>query len=307
MSGFVFGISCFAQKDDYNAMVNSYIQKYKDIAIREMKEYRVPASITLAQGILESNAGRSVLAVEANNHFGIKCHKEWTGMTFYKDDETKNECFRKYGDPLESFRDHSWFLTKRDRYKDLFLLDMRDYKGWANGLKSAGYATNPAYAQLLIKTIETFLLDRYDKAEPPDTPIVSVDVPVIPEQQTWSRKFAVVGKGGGNRTIYMNNRSRMIISTQDDDLYLIARDLNVSVGHLLEFNDLTKATALTPGQIVYLEPKRRKGPVKRHTIQDGETIYSISQLYGMKISMLLKRNDLGEGVEPKTGTILRLR
>ena len=127
--------------------------------------YRIPASITLAQGIYESNAGKSRLATEANNHFGIKCHKEWTGKTFIQDDETKNECFRKYDNPEESFRDHSYFLTQRDRYKDLFKLDITDYKGWASGLKEAGYATNPQYPEKLINTIETFSLNKFDVAD----------------------------------------------------------------------------------------------------------------------------------------------
>ena len=302
-----FTSQIFAQQTDYNAIVNHYVQQYKDIAIKEMMVYRVPASITLAQGILESNAGRSDLAVEANNHFGIKCHKEWTGKTYYKDDDEKSECFRKYNNPIESFRDHSWFLTQRDRYKILFDLDVTDYKGWATGLKSAGYATNPEYAQKLITTIETFELSRFDNADFATAFGDSLKNMNIPEKQAWLRKFVVVTKGADNRDIYQNNRLEMIIAKQDDNLYSIARDFNTTVSNLLKYNDLTKAIDLKAGQIVYLEHKRRKGAAEKHKVQAGESLYSISQLYGIKLKMLYKRNDLREGVEPKKGIILRLR
>ncbi len=303
----LFAGQCAAQKADYNAIVNTYIEKYKDIAVKEMMVYKVPASITLAQGILESNAGRSDLAVKANNHFGIKCHKEWTGKTFYKDDETKNECFRKYDSPLESFRDHSWFLSSRDRYKSLFNLDLTDYKGWANGLKSAGYATNPAYAQLLIKTIETFLLFRFDRGGITGVTGDSTDVPDNPDSLAWLNNFKLLYKGSDNRNVFTNNGLMMIVARQDDNLYLIAHDVNQSVSNLLEYNDLPYATAMKPGQIIYLESKRRKGSVKSHRFMSGESIYTISQLYGIKLRMIYKRNDLREGFEPQKGTILRLR
>ena len=297
----------FAQQADYNTLVNRYIQQYRDIAIKEMMIYRVPASITLAQGILESDAGRSDLATEANNHFGIKCHKEWSGKTFFKDDDEKGECFRKYDSPIESFRDHSWFLTQRDRYKGLFELDVTDYKGWARGLKSAGYATNPAYADKLIKTIETFLLYRFDSADFAASIGDSLKNMDVPERQAWLKKFVVVTRGAGSRDIYENNRLKMIIARQGDNLYTIGRDLNITVNDLLKYNDLKKATALKAGQVVYLEHKRRKGAADNHKVQAGESLYSISQQYGIKLKLLCKRNGLREGVEPRKGTILRLR
>ena len=296
-----------AQQADYNAIVSRYVQKYKEVAVREMMVYRIPASITLAQGILESNAGRSALAVEANNHFGIKCHKEWTGKTYFQDDETKKECFRKYDSPLESFRDHSWFLTQRERYKGLFDLDVADYKGWANGLKSAGYATNPVYAQLLIKTIETFNLYNYDKAGTACIFSDSLHDLNNPGTQAWLRKFEVVTKGPGNRNIYENNRLQMIIASEDDNLYLLSRDFKISVSKLLKYNDLSNPNELKPGQIVYLELKRRKGAVENHKVKNGESLYTISQLYGIKLKFIYKRNNLREGVEPVKGTVLRLR
>jgi hypothetical protein len=296
-----------AQQADYKKLVEGYVQQFKDVAIKEMKEYHIPASITLAQGILESNAGRSPLAVEANNHFGIKCHKEWTGMTYYKDDETRNECFRKYNSPLESFRDHSWFLTQRDRYKGLFKLDVTDYKGWATGLKSAGYATNPAYAQLLIKTIETFVLDRFDKVDFASAIADTINGLNIPEKHAGLRNFQFVYRGEGNRDIYQNNGLRMIISREGDNLFTIAGDFNISVEKLIKYNDLQHATAFKPGQIVYLEHKRRKGNADFHKLQTGESLYSISQLYGIKLKLIYKRNDLQKGAEAKNGTVLRLR
>ena len=303
----IFANQTGAQQADYNAIVRKYIQQYKGIAVNEMKVYRIPASITLAQGILESNAGRSELAVEANNHFGIKCHKEWTGKTYYKDDETKHECFRKYDDPLESFRDHSMFLTRRERYNNLFKLDMTDYKGWANGLKSAGYATNPAYAQLLIKTIETYLLNQFDERVPAVSSCDSLVNRESPENQSGFRRFVNTGIGPDQRKIYENNRLRLIIARKEDNLYAIAGDFNIPVGKLLKYNDLPDPVSLKPGQIIYLEHKRRKGSAVFHKVQDGESLYSISQLYGVKLKLIYKRNNLRLGAEPEKGTILRLR
>jgi len=297
----------FSQQTDYNLLVNHYIQKYKDIAVKEMMIYRVPASITLAQGILESNVGRSKLATEANNHFGIKCHKEWFGKTFYQDDDAPNECFRKYDNPIESFRDHSYFLTQRDRYKGLFDLDVTDYKGWAKGLQSAGYATNPRYAEKLIQTVEKFSLSRFDNAN-----FMTAFGDILedldnPAKQEWLRKFIVIKKGPNNRNIFENNRLRMVIARKDDNVYLLARDFDISVTRLLEYNDLQFATALKPGQIVYLESKRRKGAAESHRVQKGETLYAISQLYGIKLKLLYKRNDIHEGVEAASGMVLKLR
>ena len=157
---FILNYTCRSQE---KVTVAEYIDLYTDLAIKEMKNYHIPASITLAQGILESENGNSPLAIEANNHFGIKCHQEWTGKTYNHDDDIKNECFRKYTKAEDSFRDHSEFLTTRDRYKPLFDLDITDYKGWAYGLKQAGYATNPRYPEILIRIIEENGLAELDK------------------------------------------------------------------------------------------------------------------------------------------------
>ncbi len=309
---FIFiGLSCipgaFAQNVDYQKTVQKYIKKYKEVAVNEMLLYKIPASITLAQGILESTAGTSKLALNANNHFGIKCHKEWMGKTFIQDDETKNECFRKYGDPIESYRDHSHFLTRRDRYKALFDLEITDYQGWAKGLKVAGYATNPKYAELLVKTIENYQLYQFDrltkKMVEADTGRAS-DVVLGLEVH---RGFSLLYSAPSGRDIFINNKRKLIIAQSDDNIYLISRDLKVGVEKLLVYNDLAFATSLKPGQIVYIEPKRRRATVKYHTFTFGESLYEISQQYGIKLKMIYKRNDLGELPEPKPGTILRLR
>jgi len=296
-----------AQQVEYQNLVNGYIKKYKDIAMKEMFVYRIPASITLAQGILESNVGRSPLATQANNHFGIKCHKGWLGNSFYQDDDLPNECFRKYDNPIESYRDHSYFLTQRDRYKELFELDVNDYKGWANGLQSAGYATSPTYAIRLIQTIETYSLYMFDNSNFMtafgDT-LTDLD---NPSKQAWLRQFIVIKSGPNNRNVFENNRLQMTIARKDDNIYLLARDFDISVNSLLDYNDLPRATALRPGQIVYLESKRRKAAAESHLVQRGETLYTISQLYGIKLKMLYKRNDLLEGVEPSAGMVLKLR
>jgi len=297
----------FAQQEDYNTVVTRYILRYKDLAVSEMNTYHIPASITLAQGILESNAGRSPLAVSANNHFGVKCHKEWTGETFRQDDETRNECFRKYTNPEESFRDHSVFLTQRERYKPLFKLDITDYKGWASGLKAAGYATNPNYPQLLIKTIETFNLTRFDHPELLSQRADSVDIKPVKGGLKDISGLKVIAAAQGGRVIYENNGLRMIIAGTDDNLYQISQDLNISVTNLLKYNDLPKATALRAGQFVYLHAKKRKASTMSHKVAKGDSLYSIAQFYGVKMKVLIRRNGLRPGVEPLKGVVLKLR
>jgi hypothetical protein len=309
MIGLSTSVGVLAQSSEYQKTVQNYIGRYKWVAMNEMILYKIPASITLAQGILESTAGTSKLAINANNHFGIKCHKEWMGKTYIQDDETKNECFRKYADPIESYRDHSHFLTQRDRYKGLFDLEISDYQGWARGLKAAGYATNPKYADLLIKTIENYQLHLYDRVDVvhndknSDTARAS-DIALGIEVQLG---FTLLGSHPSGRDIFRNNRRKLIIAKSDDNIYLISRDLKVGVENLLVYNDLAFATSLKPGQIVYVESKRRRALVKYHTYHQGESLYDISQQYGIKLKMIYKRNDLGDMVEPLQGTILRLR
>ncbi|MEI7982589.1 MAG: glucosaminidase domain-containing protein [Bacteroidota bacterium] len=295
------------QQSDFNEHIKQYIETYKAIAIEEMKVYRIPASITLAQGIHESRAGQSPLAVNANNHFGIKCHKDWFGKTYYEHDDDPNECFRKYDNPLESFRDHSYFLSQRDRYKGLFTLEITDYKGWARGLKSAGYATNPKYAENLIRLIETFSLYQYDQPGFIGADLTHDHDLDDPAAHEWLRRFMLYAIGPNNRRVYSNNELQMTIARREDNLKTLSRDFRIPVKRLMKYNDLKNESALEPGQIVYLEPKRRKAAVATHAKSAGESLYHISQFYGIKLKMVYKRNKLRELMEPSPGSILKLR
>ena len=272
-----------------------------------MMEYRIPASIILAQGIYESNAGRSPLSTEANNHFGIKCHKDWTGNTFTQDDETKNECFRKYSNPEESFRDHSLYLSRQDRYKPLFNLEITDYKGWANGLKSCGYATNPLYAAHLIKTIEDYRLYQFDGIDLTHMNDSIVQVKDISTALKLNEKYDVFAEGPGNRMVYLNNGLQFIIFKKNDNIKNVANAFHISVKKIRKFNDIKKDAPLVVGQMVYLEPKKRKGAIAFHIVKHGETLYTISQTYGVELSSLYKINKLETGGMVKQGQKILLR
>ncbi len=291
-----------------------YIQTYKDIAIRKMNEYRIPASITLAQGILESGCGNSELTVNANNHFGIKCHKEWTGMTYTMDDDEKNECFRKYASAEESYNDHSYFLTTRPRYAPLFQLDIRDYKGWANGLKNTGYATNPKYAEMLIRIIEENELYLFDSE--PKGPVVKKEKEEKPVREEViateysgpkNKAFTFLEVAEGNRKIYVNNNVKLIYARKDDTPHTIARDLGIHVFQVLGYNELGKNEEIRAGQVIYIEPKKRKASQETHVLNKGETMRDVSQLYGVRLKALYKKNGLAEGHEPSPGTTLYLK
>jgi LysM repeat protein len=300
--------NCKAQNTAYDVQVRKYVESYKEIAVREMMVYRIPASITLAQGIFESNAGTSRLATQANNHFGIKCHKEWTGPTFIQDDETKDECFRKYDTPEESFRDHSFFLTQRDRYKPLFSLDITDYRGWAKGLKEAGYATNPKYPEKLINTIETYGLDKFDVTDfSPyfaDTLLAKTDTSV--KTETF-RKYEMFAEGPGGRPVYINNGLQFIILQKGDNLHKIAAAFRVSESKILKWNDLGKGKSLAVGQMVYLEQKKKTGAASFHYVKEKETLYTISQQYGIQLKILYRKNSMKPGQILKPGQKLLLR
>ena len=286
-----------------------YIEKYKDIAIREMKDYGIPASITLAQACLESGDGKSRLAKEGNNHFGIKCHSDWTGKKMYHDDDAKGECFRVYAHAEESFKDHSIFLKYRQRYAFLFDLDSKDYKAWANGLKKAGYATNPKYASILIKIIEDYELYRYD-GEVPNSEI-KTDTP----KQTVETKSGVIDidnfvvKFG--REVYANNKVKFILAKRHDTYSRIADEFGMSRQKLMEYNDLNDNAPINEGDVVFVQRKKNKAsrryPV--HIVEAGETMHSISQLYGIKLDALYKKNhmDMGRGEQPISGQELYLR
>ncbi|MBE0648013.1 MAG: glucosaminidase domain-containing protein [Bacteroidales bacterium] len=293
-------------QSSYEEKVKAYIDAYKGIAILDMKTYGIPASIKLAQAILESRAGQSMLATDANNHFGIKCHKEWTGKTYRMDDDAPNECFRKYDNAVESFRDHSQFLSTRDRYQFLFSIDVQNYRAWAYGLKTAGYATNPKYPDLLIGIIERYSLSQFDLPESAVAAIVTTEADNN-LMEAYRSLFVYFGPGPNNRKIYLNNHVQCTIALEDDDLLKIARDFRLTASDAMDFNDLKRAGGLRAGQVVYLGKKKRKGIQKIHVVGNNQTMWEISQVYGIRLDNLYRKNLLPEGFEPPAGKVLRLR
>jgi flagellum-specific peptidoglycan hydrolase FlgJ len=291
----------------------AYINRYKDMAINSMNRNGVPASITLAQGMLESDYGRSRLAVQANNHFGIKCHNGWTGATITHDDDRRNECFRRYRSVEESFNDHSNFLATTPRYRDLFKLKTDDYKGWARGLRQAGYATNPNYANLLIRIIEENDLWRYDQgyrgsARPQAVSNTSNRASVATANTVTgnTNQFAVPDRVSRVRE---NNRIRYIVVNERDTRESIERDFNMLRRELSRYNELDNNFTPQSGQILYLQPKRNKAEAGKtaHNVTNGDSMYSISQQYGIKLKKLYAMNRMREGDEPKVGDRVRLR
>ena len=291
---------------DMVAARKAYIDKYSALAITEMERTGVPASITLAQGLLESGAGRSTLATKAHNHFGIKCHKAWRGDKVYHDDDAPQECFRSYNKDEDSFRDHSDFLRYYDRYKFLFDLELTDYKGWCYGLKQAGYATDPAYATKLIALIEEYDLTRFDKGavvkvESPDQLEKAVIMPVSYDEQF---RFSL------ERTIYQKNGVACIYSVAGDTYDSIALIYDLFPREILRFNDLKEAETLLPGTIVYIQAKKSKaakGLDKYIVSEDGESLREISQRFAVKMRSIEKRNKLKKDVPLVMEQELRLR
>jgi LysM repeat protein len=301
--------------------VEEYISLYKDLAVKEMKNYRIPASITLAQGILESENGNSPLALEANNHFGIKCHKEWTGKTYIQDDDTKDECFRKYQKAEDSYRDHSEFLTTRDRYKSLFDLDITDYKGWAYGLKQAGYATNPRYPEILIRIIEENGLMDLDKVgsrqlavgsqqsaeKTQNSKLKTPDSELSTQNSALPTVFELAGRGGNGRVIFLNNGVKFILAREGDDIYKVAGEFGIYSWQIRKYNDLTSKDKMEPGQKVYLEKKKGKTGYDFHIVQPGETVNSIARDYGIRPKAICRINGRKAGDKLQEGEKLKLR
>ena len=279
----------------------TYINKYKDLAISEMKRSGVPASITLAQGMLESDYGRSRLAVMANNHFGIKCNNGWQGETITHDDDSRGECFRKYRSVEESFHDHSNFLTSSARYRDLFKLNPEDYKGWARGLKQAGYATNPIYADLLINKIEEYELWRYDKGK---TSRVSGTA-----TNSGTRNSNQITVPDRISRVKENNRIQYIIVNERDTRENIEKEFKLLNWELSRYNELDNNFKPQSGQILYIQPKRNKAEVGKntHNVANGDSMYLISQQYGIKLKRLYEMNRMREGEQPKAGDRIWLR
>ena len=304
----VFCIQGQVKKQARVPSFEEYINKYKNLAIQQQKEYKIPASIKLAQGLLESAAGSSRLARIGNNHFGIKCKEEWRGGRMYHDDDAKNECFRTYKSAEESYLDHSLFLANRKYYVSLFDLNIYDYKGWAHGLQKSGYATDKSYGEKLIRIIETYELYKYDKAKPQDKTYISDEIYEIrlniqdsnkdyPESLYWKRR------------IHQTNGIHFITVQANDTYDIIAYDTRLKRKKLLKYNEVTIDHKLNSGDILYLQAKKKYASKENntHTIKGGDSMHSISQLYGMRLKSLYKLNKLKEDYIPKPGDILKVR
>jgi LysM repeat protein len=296
-----------------NTSVEAYIEAYRDIAISEMKRSGVPASITLAQGMVESNYGRSRLATEANNHFGIKCHNGWTGATIRHDDDHRNECFRRYRNAQESYYDHSDFLRTGSRYSFLFSLSPYDYRGWAHGLKKAGYATNPDYANMLIKKIEEHNLSLYDRGYVADNVPVSPSFePGTPLQSTAKLQTSPAGDEfvvSRVPRVRENNRIQYIIVKDGDTRESLEEEFGLLKWELPRYNDLETDFILVAGQMLYLQPKREKAEAGKssYTAIEGDTMYLVSQKFGVKLGSLLNMNKMNGETGLQPGTVIRLR
>jgi Mannosyl-glycoprotein endo-beta-N-acetylglucosaminidase/LysM domain len=303
-----------------NSDVINYINTYKELAIREMQRTGVPASITLAQGIHESMAGKSELVLKSNNHFGIKCKSTWAGEKVYHDDDLQQECFRSYTTPAESFVDHSDFLKNGPRYSSLFTLDPADYKDWAYGLKKAGYATNNRYPEILIKYIEEYNLQQYSliamgvlspkdevlagngkpvgditfaSSVKKEDPVVE-ELPALPKIQYPSGEFTI-------------NNTKVIFAAGGTSLLFIAKQYDIPLGRLLDFNDMKDEDVLERDQLLYLQRKRKTGSNEFHFVQAGESLYSICQSEGLRLESLMEYNHLQSMTVPATGEKLYLR
>ncbi|MFL5772265.1 MAG: glucosaminidase domain-containing protein [Flavisolibacter sp.] len=298
----------FAQSPE---VIQKYIETYRDIAIAEELRTGVPAAITLAQGIHETGAGTSDLVLASNNHFGIKC-KGWTGATVLHDDDTKGECFRKYDDPGQSYKDHSDFLKGRPYYASLFQLDPKDYIGWATGLKKAGYATNPKYAQILIRIIETYHLQDYTLIALGEKTPDSTD-PLWAGTINGNRD-ATLGTPAVSRTIvnypsgvFKINETRVIYIPQGTAYLKIADEYNLSLNRLFDFNDMKPAEISVKDELLYLQRKRKSGAVVFHVVQDGESLHDIAQLEGIRMESLAEYNLLRNDMQPAIGAQLYLQ
>ena len=275
-----------------------YINKYNDIAVKQRDKYKIPASITLAQGILESGAGVSGLAKSSNNHFGIKCHSDWKGERVYWKDDGPNDCFRKYRTVDESYEDHSKFLVQQPRYSVLFTYNIRDYKSWAKGLQTCGYATDKGYANKLIRIIEDYELYQYDTKSLPKSA-------AKPQTQTQKKNK----KQELLRDVYRTHNLIYVVAKADDNFDQIADDTGFKVKDLIKFNEVPANFPLEKGDIVYLEKKKPKAdkPYFEHLVKIGESMHSISQQYGIQLKSLYKMNKKSSDYVPTEGDVLRLR
>ena len=288
----------FSHAISWNKTYQAYFDYYKDVAISQMQQYGIPASITLAQGVLESGAGQSELARKSNNHFGIKCNG-WTGRKVYHDDDERGECFRAYDNPLDSYIDHSLFLKNSQRYSRLFQLKKTDYKGWAKGLKACGYATSPTYASRLIEIIELYGLDKYDKGG--GSSLESPSSVVVPQSYAQASQHQVIPF----------NDNFYIVARQGDTFQSIGKDVSVDYRRLAKFNERDKDDPIEEGERIWLKKKRRHAPKEYkgyvYRVEAGDSMYGIAQRFGIRLKNLYKMNDLEPDYVIQVGDPLRLR
>jgi len=275
-----------------NARYLEYINKYSELAVEQMRLYKIPASITLAQGLLESSAGYSQLTLQSNNHFGIKCGSSWSGKTIRHDDDAPNECFRVYSYPSESYKDHSTFLRNGARYSSLFELDITNYKEWAYGLKKAGYATDPTYATRLITIIENYELYRYDRNE------------VYSEKQLQKKPWLM-----NPHEVRIAYDIAYVIAREGDTFQSLGNEFGIGWKKLVKYNDMLNEDVLMEGDIIYLKTKNKKAP-KPYTVyvvKYGDSMHNISQKFGIRLKNLYKMNSKKSDYVPQIGDRLRLR
>lgn len=300
----IFFLLLFSNTQAQRMSVKEYINTYKDLAIKEMKRMGVPAAITLAQGILETESGNSDLVKRSNNHFGIKCKNTWTGATAYHDDDEQGECFRKYNSAADSYRDHSNFLRGREHYAFLFNLDPTDYKSWAYGLKKAGYATNPKYPEMLIKSIEDNNLNTYSLAAISDMPVIDKSKYT---DDDISEKHAAETEIQPSTEPVKFNGLKAIYCQRGTSLLAIASKYDISLSKLLTYNDLINDGLLEQDMWIYLEKKHTKANRDTYRPVESQSIHEIAQLNGIQLPVLLELNHLEPNAIVKAGTIVQLK
>lgn len=291
-------VSLQASAQRRNTAYNNYIRDYADMAVDQMKRYKIPASITLSQGLLESGAGQSTLARRSNNHFGIKCGNNWTGRSVRANDDAPNECFRAYSNVKDSYEDHSKFLTQNRRYASLFTLKQTDYRGWAQGLKKAGYATDKSYATKLISIIEDYELYKYD------TKSMSKK-----EERRWQKQLKKKPWLANPHDVYIANDIAYIIARDGDTFTLLSGEFGISKSKLVKYNELEKSYTLMDGDIIYLNKKNKKSLSNTiyHVVRDGDSMHSISQIYGIQLKSLYKLNRIKADYVPEVGDRIYLK
>lgn len=297
MACFLLSMNSATAQIKWNSAYQAYIDQYKDLAIEQMLRYNIPASITLAQGLLESAAGNSDLTRTGNNHFGIKCHG-WTGRRVYHDDDAAGECFRAYDNAKQSYEDHSRFLATQSRYARLFSLARTDYRGWSHGLKQCGYATNPQYGTKLIQIIELYGLYTFDKADRYDR---------------FMAKHASEDRPGPDGTMHVikaYNENYYVMAKKGDTFKSLSKELGISSRRLAKYNERRHKDVLSAGDVVYLKKKRTKAEKTfknvPHTVKAGESMYSIAQKYGIRLKSLYKKNKLTPDYEINVGDKLKV-